>query len=200
MKKVKWKFKTDARSLAILFIGIAINLLGKALSNYIEMPFWLDTIGTIYSAALLGPLAGLIVGALSNIVFVYFSIVNIFYVIINILVGIMVGYFYPKSIKNTYQLVYTATILSFVTILCCTPLNILIYQGYTGNIWGDALYELLETKGANLLLRASLGEAFIDFPDKVISVIAATVFVWISGYIPFLKSEEADFETKEVGK
>ena len=200
MKRVKWKFRQNARSLAILFIGISVNLLGKALTNYIEMPFWLDTIGTIYSAALLGPLAGLLVGALSNVVFVYFNIINIFYVIVNILVGITVGYFYPKSIKNTYQLVYTATILSFVTILCCTPINMLIYQGYTGNRWGDALCELLETKSANLLLRAALGEAFVDFPDKIISVTAATVFVWISEYIPFLTNEEEDENAKEAGK
>ena len=199
MKTVKWKFKPNARSLAILFIGIAVNLLGKTLTNYIEMPFWLDTIGTIFSAALLGPLAGLIVGALSNVVFVYFSIVNIFYVITNILVGITVGYCYPKNIKNTYQLVYTATILSFVTILCCTPINLLIYQGYTGNQWGDALCDMLEAEGVNLGLRAVLGNAFIEFPDKVLSVIVATGFVWISGYIPLLEKEE-DEKTKEAGK
>lgn len=192
MNKVKWKFKLNTRNIMILFIGIVLNLLGKALTNYVTTPFWLDSIGTIFSAALLGPLGGVFVGGLSNIVFVYFDIINLFYLIINIIIGITVGYLYPRDLSDTFQMVYTATMLSLITIVTCTPINVLIYQGYTGNVWGNALCDKLKNDGFNFIFCAILGEAFVDFPDKVLSVAVATGFIFIGRKTDMLEDIEME--------
>lgn len=186
MNKRKWSFKISRRSIVILILGIVINLAGKTLTNYISvLPFWLDSIGTMYSAALLGPFAGLIVGGVSNCAFIFYDFVNVIYMIISILVGIFVGYFYPRDRRDIFQIVYTATMVCLITIIFCTPINIWIYKGYTGNLWGDALYDRLYNSGTNIYVCSFLGEAFVDFPDKMISMAIATGLLLITEKIPF---------------
>ena len=54
-----------------------------------------------------------------------------------------------------------------------TPLNLLIYAGKTGNVWGDTLMDMLSTDIKVQVINTFLGEAFVDIPDKVVSFLIA---------------------------
>lgn len=45
-----------------------MNIVLGIITSAIGIPLYLDTLGTVLSAAILGPVPGLIVGALSNII------------------------------------------------------------------------------------------------------------------------------------
>lgn len=193
MNKGKWKFGITRVHIMILVVGVAINVVGKYMTYEIGvLPFWLDSIGTMYAAALLGPLAGLIVGGLANIIQTIFDNVSIYYVFVNIVVGIIVGYLYPRDHKDIFQVVYTATMVSIVTIALCLPVNYMMYDGYTGNLWGDALYERLRLSEVHKFFCALLGEAFVDFPDKMLSLLIAAGLVKMTRKIPGVEASEEE--------
>ena len=55
-------FKVNKYSVISMLAAIAINLAGHYGMGYVSLPFWLDTIGTMFAAIQFGPLAGVIVG------------------------------------------------------------------------------------------------------------------------------------------
>ena len=49
-------------------VAVAMNIVLGIITSALGIPLYLDTLGTVLSAAILGPLPGIIVGALSNII------------------------------------------------------------------------------------------------------------------------------------
>lgn len=49
-------------------VAVAMNIVLGIITSALGIPLYLDTLGTVLSAAILGPVPGIIVGALSNII------------------------------------------------------------------------------------------------------------------------------------
>ncbi len=50
----------------LIVISIAINMIGGQLASMVKLPIFLDSIGTLISAVLLGPVIGMLTGLLTN--------------------------------------------------------------------------------------------------------------------------------------
>lgn len=201
MRINKWLFKLEKTSIFVILIGICINLTGRQVTNLITVPFWFDAIGTIYSAAVLGPIAGMIVGFISNLS--YGLLINPFsvvYVIVNMLIGLYIGIFYSEENNDFFQTMIVAMALCMITIAVCTPINIVVYDGYVGNKWGDACVAMLQngSTGPVSIVNSLLGEIFVDFPDKVLSMFIANGLVIISKKT-FLNKSKIEEKTNEKG-
>lgn len=177
--RTKWinlreSFKENA---LIILIGLCLNIAGRVLTNYVSIPFWMDSVGTAFSACLLGAVPGAILGAISSLVFVIGDPVSYAYLTVSVAIGIIVGLVYPRSGKNHYKVVLTAVIVAVVAIFISSPLNMLFYGGYTGNAWGDAMFDMLRASNYPLIFSTIISEAFVDFPDKVITLFIASIFI-----------------------
>ncbi|MCR4588482.1 MAG: response regulator, partial [Lachnospiraceae bacterium] len=47
--------------------------------------------------------------------------------------------------------------------------NLILYDGYTGNIYGDGLVDMLSLTISSRVFCGLMGELFVDFPDKLLS-------------------------------
>lgn len=52
--------KMTPKTLTLCAFGIALNIVGSNLALFLHLPLYLDTLGTMLCAALLGPLLSLI--------------------------------------------------------------------------------------------------------------------------------------------
>ena len=69
-------------------VAVAMNIVLGIITSAIGIPLYLDTLGTVLSAAILGPVPGLIVGALSNIITgLIYSVSDIPFCLVNMAVG-----------------------------------------------------------------------------------------------------------------
>lgn len=57
----------SSQSLVLIVIAIAINMIGGQLISMLKLPIFLDSIGTLISAVLLGPFIGMLTGLLTNL-------------------------------------------------------------------------------------------------------------------------------------
>lgn len=165
------------RFLVWILTGIFVNALGRYIALVLHLPFWLDSIGTGIIAALYGPLAGGLVGGISNIIYGFFQPDSAMYALTGIIIGVVIGKTYPRDDMDRFQIVWTAALTAICAIMVSTPINIFVNQGYTDNLWGDALFDMLAHNESSMIACALLGEAFVDFPDKVL-----TLFI-VSGVI-----------------
>ena len=169
---IKPKHKEGLRIILIVFAGICVNFLGKQISAALQLPLWLDAFGTTFVAYVLGPWCGAIVGAAGNICYAFWSPSSFFYSIVSIFIGISIGYAaragYFQSIFGAMSVSGTVTIGSVVI---STILNLIFFEGRIGNLWGDGVMDYLLEKGARRILACAIGELYIDFLDKVVTVI-----------------------------
>lgn len=61
----------SSQSLVLIVIAIAINMVGGQLISMLKLPIFLDSIGTLISAVLLGPVVGMLTGLLTNLLWDY---------------------------------------------------------------------------------------------------------------------------------
>ncbi len=168
----KWGFPLNKETLFHLLASVGLNVVGKLLSAHFELPFWLDTIGTCCVAAALGPYAGAVVGFFTMVILApLFNIGSLFYIPVAVGVGLCMGYnLYRKEHISSYT--YCAAILTttFISIALSIIPNLIIYGGYTGNRWGDALVDQFSKNLRNKVVCTIAGEWLVDFPDRLISI------------------------------
>ena len=81
-------------------VAVAMNIVLGIITSALGIPLYLDTLGTVLSAAILGPVPGIIVGALSNIITgLIYSVSDIPFCLVNMAVGLIVGLVAHKVAK-----------------------------------------------------------------------------------------------------
>lgn len=162
----------------IVIVCILLNYIGKILALKLELPFWFDSIGTVISAYILGPVCGAMTGVVVNIIYSFSYPVKVIYAITNIAVGVIVGICAQKGfIENLFKVLSTAFMVAMASVIISTPLNIVFFEGMTGNKWGDGVIELVQVLGCNRWISYIIGQFYIDFLDKVVTILILYLLV-----------------------
>jgi energy-coupling factor transport system substrate-specific component len=161
-------------SLALIPVGIAINYVGKSLAQAVSFPLFLDSIGTILTAALAGPWVGAITGLFTNLVYgVTIRPTSAPYGIVNAAFGLIVGYAaYKGWFRTVWQAVVIGLVLAFVGTILSAPITVFLFGGIAGS--GDSFIVAYFMATGNSILTSVLKTSFIVEPiDKVVSTLVA---------------------------
>lgn len=159
----------------VLFTSLCIclNLGGKLLSVWLELPLWADSFGTALSAYIAGPVCGAMVGLTGNLAYSVINNLSAAYSITSIALGIIVGIAAKRNwFDQFYGFMKAATLAMVTALVVSVPVNILMNSGYTGNKWGDGIMDYLMSKRWPLFLCSVFGQLGIEFADKVITIAA----------------------------
>lgn len=176
----KWMFPLNAGSVALIVLGTVIDIVGRTLAKLLFLPIWLDSVGTFLTAVLLGPVAGALSGALMNVIVNFYEPGQIWFAIVSIIGGVVVGIFFPRERKiDSFSVIATALLAGLVMTVVSTPLNLYFNDGYTGNPWGDALVDMLSNDISLKPMCCVAGEFLVNMPDKAVSIMIALTIVYI---------------------
>ena len=167
-------FKPNIYVFVNIAIAVVINLIGFYGSRALSLPWWLDTIGTMFIAIAYGPLAGAIASIItSSFIFIPLGLPIPLY-FVGLSVALIVGFMFPRKRQHDlFTIVSVAVIAALVTSLLSFPINILCNNGYPGNLWGDQLYMMVSKTVSSEYVCAYMSVAFIDFPDRLLSLLLA---------------------------
>lgn len=154
----------------------ALNIVLGSLVGQLKIPLiFLDTIGTIFAAVYFGPWYGAIVGAVSNIITgIIFSPKDIPFFLVNVFVGLIVGYIAKRYGYSLVTAIITGLILSIICPLIGSPIAIWLYGGVTGS-GNDFLLLWLRKSGADIFTSAFVPRITGNIIDKVLS----SFLVWV---------------------
>lgn len=178
-KRSMWSLKLSTSALVLIPAAVGINYVGKAFAELLKLPLWLDAIGTILSSMLAGPVVGAISGEISNIISgITISPVSFPYGLVNIAIGLIAGVIaYKGWIKNIGRAVILGLIVALAAAVISTPINIIVWGGQTGNVWGDAVYGTLIAKNFPVWIASFVDEIIVDLPDKIgVAIISYLIF------------------------
>ncbi len=177
MSSIKTKTIHHLNILVLIILSILLNFLVSGLVRRLELPLYLDTIGTVLAAMIGGNLAAVIVGFFSNAVNVFYDVTMLYYGIINILIGVFASIFHTKRFFERPGKIFFA-----IVVFTCIGGGLGSFFTYflEGTDFGvgisaplaSAIYSLT---GASKLFSEFCADITIDFFDKAIVVAVAII-------------------------
>jgi len=157
---------------------VAINLVLGTTIQMLKIPLiFLDTLGTIFGAVLLGPFYGAIIGLLTNVIQgILTNPKDIPFALVNVAIGLIVGFIARKYKFDLKAALVTGLILSVTAPLIGTPIAIWIYGGLTGG-GTDFLFLWLVKSGQEIFTAAFLPRIVGNLVDKIASAILVSLLI-----------------------
>ena len=187
----------NSRLLRVIFVlsGIAVNVLLSFLTYHFNLPFYFDTLGTIFVTFVIGPFPGILVAVATNFFSSFFNPNAIFFVLINIFVSCVTGWFLNKEMyKKKYQIIYLYICITLV----CGVLETLFHWMLFG---GPQFADVAEI--ANIMSNGNkIGMFFacmiiiigLNAVDKGLSLLIALVLFYIIVYRNKLNLREQEWK------
>lgn len=160
--------KISVHKITLIALAIVINIVGSYIALGLHLPIYLDSMGTIMTAILLGPFYGLFPGVLSALITGMTSdIYALYYMPVGIVLGIVTGFVFQKNKSNKL----------FVKAFCISVPASLISACITANLFGGItssgstmLVQLLAKTPLGLTLSCLIVQFFTDYFDRLLSL------------------------------
>ena len=164
--------------LVICSPGVIFNVIGVAVMTHFDWPIYLDTVGTIFFAAVGGYLPGITVGFFTNLCGIYFDSEEIFYGLVSVLVAALTAFLAEKGYYK-----------KFPKVLWTIPATVLLTSISSAFI-EDMLRLVNSFDSLNSM--SKLWENFLqhfslELPDKTLAIVI--VFVALKFTPPKLKEK-----------
>lgn len=182
--------KRNLMAALICLAGVGTNFLLSFIVSLFDLPLYLDTMGTIIVSAMGGPLPGVLVGFVTNIIKIIYSPTSVYYGVINVLIAVAAAFFYKRGLmKKVMGVVGLVFVLTFIGggVGCLIPWFI---EGIPFD--GESLSGIFFSTGIfNEFFSHFLSSLILDLPDKAITVVLSYFLLRI---IPKKLNKYAGFE------
>ena len=167
--------------LAFCGVAIAMNIVLGIITGALGIPLYMDTLGTVLTAVLAGPVPAMIVGLLSNVITgLIYSVSDIPFALVNVAVGLIVGLAAKKWDFTLPVAIILGLILSAVCPAIGTPIGIYVYGGLNGSVSDMLVMSLVE--GGKTIFQASF---LRNIASNLIDKVGTCIIAWlIIKYLP----------------
>lgn len=172
---MKRGLKYDFTLIAILLIpvGVAMNVVIGEVVQLLKLPLFLNAIGTIIIGMVAGPWVGLATGGATNLIMGLFNPVSFAFAPVSMSIGFAAGMLSRMGmLKNLKRVIVSAIIITLVTIIVASPIQVLVFGGISGT-GSDTLTAVLLASGQQIWTAVITQKLFIESADKIASVLIA---------------------------
>ncbi|WP_055071250.1 ECF transporter S component [Clostridium massiliamazoniense] len=161
--------KNNNFKLALMAIGIAINVIGPFLAMTFRIPIYLDAIGTNLIAMLFGPVEGVIVGVVGSLLCgVTFDVSSIWYAPVQIFNGIVIAYLYRAGWITMKKMFWSMLIAILFISTSSALITVYVYGGITPSA-STYIYLLLKYIGFSSVVAAFIMQMMTDYVNQIVS-------------------------------
>lgn len=178
-----------SNGMLLIIAGISINIAGAQFAKLLNIPLFLDCIGTILAAVLGGYLPGIVVGFSSNMINALNDQANAYYTLVSVLIALISAWY---ARKDYFDKLYSTLLLTFPLSLAGGALgSILTYLIY-GFGFGEGISlplarNLYESSGLSLFYAQLISDMIIDIADKAVTLII--VYIILKLFKKFYKGD-----------
>lgn len=160
--------KISVHKITLIALAIVINIVGSYIALGLHLPVYLDSMGTIMTAILLGPFYGLFPGVLSALITGMTSdIYALYYMPVGIVLGVMTGFVFQKNKSN--KLFVKSFYISVPASLISACITATVFGGITSS-GSTMLVQLLAKTPLGLTLSCLIVQFFTDYFDRLLSL------------------------------
>lgn len=162
--------KSPARLISFISIAIAINLVVANLALFLRLPIYLDTIGTLLIAVILGPWYAASTAFLSALInWMTTDIFSLYYSPVAIVVAIITGILIKRNCKPS-SLLWKSLIISLPGTIIASVITVILFKGITSS-GSSIIAQFLHGIGLDMTSSLILVQVGTDYMDRLISLI-----------------------------
>ncbi len=183
---------------------VLLNYILSRLVAVLELPLFVDNVGTLLASILGGYLPGIFVGYLNNIINMFDDPTNAYYVVLSTMIAAAGAWLGRKGMfDRLWKALLTIPIFAFIGGALGSILTYLLYGfGMGEGVSAPFAQELLESGKLSVFWAQMASDLTIDLADKAITVILVYIFLklipkklkprlWLTGWRQAPLSEEA---------
>ncbi|ELY9157297.1 ECF transporter S component [Salmonella enterica] len=166
----------SSQSLVLIVIAIAINMIGGQLISMLKLPIFLDSIGTLISAVLLGPFIGMLTGLLTNLLWgLLTDPIAAAFAPVAMVIGLVAGWLARAGWFRTLpKVIVSGVVITLAVTLVAVPLRTALFGGVTGS-GADLFVAWMHSMGQNLVESVAITVISAILVDKILTAI----IVWV---------------------
>lgn len=162
--------EVNATTIPLIAFGAALNIVVGQAVQLIKLPLYLDSIGTVLIACVVGPLAGMLTGAFANLTLgLFFNYAFIFFIPVTLVIGAFSGIIARIGVfKRWYTAVPAGLIQGLLSAVASAPIAAFMFGGVTMG-GTDFLVLYFRAIGKSIIQSAFLQGLAADPIDKAVS-------------------------------
>lgn len=162
--------KIDVRIITLVGFGITLNIVGAFIALTLRLPIYLDSIGTIMIACLLGPKYAIMTGMCGSFISgVTFDIYSLYFAPVQISTGLFAGMMYQKGFLNGKKTPLGVLAFALPTSLISAVISAVVFGGITSS-GSSYVVQILMTIGVPDVVSVFITQVLTDYMDKFIAV------------------------------
>lgn len=168
----------SSRTLTLIVFSIAINMVVGQLSSMLKLPIFLDSIGTLICALLVGPWAALTSGLLTNLLWGLLSgPIAAAFAPVAMMIGLSAGLLARAGgFRTLPRVILSGVAITFALMIVAVPIRTYLFGGTTGS-GADFFVAYFHAVGDNLLESVAITVLGANIADKIISALVAWLLV-----------------------
>lgn len=165
------------RILFLVALGITFNVLGAFIAMSFSIPFYMDSIGTILIAGLLGPKYAILTGILGSITSgMTFDMYSFYYAPVQITTGFFAGMLYHSPWLKSWKTPIGSLLIGVPTSLLSAIITAFLFGGITSSS-SSAIVIVFNHLGLNMIISVLIMQVFTDYMDKFIAVMITKTLI-----------------------
>lgn len=167
--------KCTVNRLCILALCAVINLVGAQIALLFRLPIYLDSLGTMFAAAMAGPVYGMIPGIISNLIGgMTTDIYALYYLPVQVITGGLAGIvFHRLSLtegKSLVKILSGAGMISIPGTIVGAWITANVFGGITSS-GSTLLVQIFHQLGMELTVGICMVQGLTDYMDRAIVLI-----------------------------
>lgn len=160
----------NVRNISLIGLGIALNIMGAFIALSLRLPIYLDSIGTILIACLLGPKYAVITGICGSLVSgMTFDIYSLYFAPVQISTGLLAGLMYNKGLLEGKKTPLGVLMFTIPTSIISAVIAAYLFGGVTSS--GSSYFvQIMRAIGMPDVLSVFVIQVFTDYIDKFAAV------------------------------
>lgn len=169
--------KINIRNLTLVSMAIALNVIGALVALGLRLPIYLDSIGTILIACLIGPKYAVMTGVCGSLVSgITFDPYSIYFAPVQISTGLLAGIMYNKGFLKGKKTPLGVFIFTLPTSIISACIAAFLFGGVTSS-GSSYIVQILSHFNVPMVVGVFATQVITDYADKFIAVIIVTLVV-----------------------
>lgn len=161
----------NTRNITLVAMGISLNIIGALVALTLRLPIYLDSIGTILVACLLGPKFAVMTGVCGSLVSgMTFDPYSLYFAPVQISTGLLAGLMYEKGFLKGVKTPLGVFIFTLPTSIISATIAAYLFGGVTSS-GSSYIVQILNHFNVPMVVSVFVTQVFTDYADKFLAVI-----------------------------
>lgn len=167
--------KTSAYRICMIAFAICINFIGGQIALLLKLPIYLDSIGTVLVASVLGPFYGMLPNVLSGLIMgMAGDVYSLYYAPVGIILGFVTGLVYRKYHPKKWWIFLAAVLITVPATIVSACITAFLFGGITSS-GSSILVQVLAKTPLGMVGSCFVVQFITDYVDRVICLYAVAV-------------------------